>query len=284
MAVLDVSEVLKTCFIICPIGKENTDIRKNSDLFFKYIIQPVVEKFNYDPIRADHMNESGMITFQIIDKIITSHLVIADLTNNNPNVFYELAVRHATKKPCILMKTEGQETPFDIKDMRIISYDLKNLEKVEGAKKNLHEQINNMDNSVYKYLNPISIAYTYKNLAKSLEDLENAEDDILTLILGSIAEFNSTVNKMRKEVSNLNGTFSFLDSLGFPSIFKESGITYEEMADVKISQLQRELKEKCDLNKKSDDPLLREEIDRIKREIRRINVLKKSPDDLFFEL
>ena len=70
----------KTCFIICPIGKENTENRKNSDLFFKYIIQPVVEKFNYAPIRADHMNESGMITFQIIDRIVTSPLVIADLT------------------------------------------------------------------------------------------------------------------------------------------------------------------------------------------------------------
>ncbi|AKB17529.1 MULTISPECIES: hypothetical protein [unclassified Methanosarcina] len=274
----------KTCFIICPIGEENTEIRKNSDLFFKYVIQPVVEKLNYAPIRADHMNESGMIKFQIIDKIITSPLVIADLTNNNPNVFYELAVRHAMKKPCVLMKTEGQETPFDIDDMRIISYDLKNPEKVEEARKRLYEQIKNMDNSVYKYLNPITLAYTYKNLARSLADLENTEDDILTLILGSIAEFNSTVNEMRKEVSNLNGTFSFLDSLGLPSIFKESGTTYEEMADVKIAQLKRELKEKSDLNKKGDDPLLRDDIERIKREIRRINGFKKSPDDLFFDL
>ena len=53
-------------------------------------------------------------------------------------------------------------------------------------------------------------------------------------------------------------------------VLKESGITYEEMADVKIAQLQRELKEKCDLNKKGDDPLLRGEIEEIKREIRRV--------------
>lgn len=268
MFILEVINTPKTCFIICPIGKEDTENRKNSDLFFKYIIQPVTKEFGYAPIRADHMNESGMITFQIIDRIITSPLVIADLTNNNPNVFYELAVRHAMNKPCILMKTEGQETPFDIKDMNIISYNLTNLEKVEAAKKSLYQQIENMDSSMYKYLNPITLAHTYKSLARSLEDLEHAEDDILTQIVGSIIAFNSTVNNMRKEVSKINSRFNYLEHIGIPHIFQAEGMTLDELIDKKISDLNDQLNELCELNKIRDDPSLREQMNEIKRQIR----------------
>lgn len=265
---MEVINTPKTCFIICPIGKENTENRKNSDLFFRYIIQPVTKEFGYAPIRADHMNESGMITFQIIDRIITSPLVIADLTNNNPNVFYELAVRHAMNKPCILMKTEGQETPFDLKDMRIISYDLRNLDKVEAAKKSLNEQIKNMENSIYSHLNPITLAYTYKNLARSLEDLEYTEDDLLTQIVGSITTFNSTVNDMQREVSKLNARFNYLENVGIPHIFQAEGMTLDELIDKKISNLNRQLNDLCELNKNRDDPALRKQINEIKRQIR----------------
>ena len=46
----------KNCFVISPIGKEGSDIRKRSDLIFNYIIKPIVQEFGYEPIRADHIN------------------------------------------------------------------------------------------------------------------------------------------------------------------------------------------------------------------------------------
>lgn len=102
----------KVCFVICPIGKMDSDIRKRSDLTFNYIIKPVVENFGYRPIRADHINESGMITHQIIDYIIESPLVIADLTDSNPNVFYELAIRHIVEMPYIQRTFSTLNTQF----------------------------------------------------------------------------------------------------------------------------------------------------------------------------
>jgi len=270
VAVLDINEAPKTCFIICPIDKEDSDIRKNSDLVLKYIIEPVIKEFNYIPERADRMNEMGMITFQIIDQLIESPLVIADLTKNNANVFYELAVRHAMKKPCILLITERQETPFDLKDMRIISYDVNNLEKVDEAKKRLHEQIESMDHTKFKNFNPITLAYSYKKLARSLEDIEHAEDDILTQIVGSITDFNSTINEMRREIFNLNNRFSYLEGLGIPPIFEEQGLDDNEFRDKSISVLNRQLKEIYELNKNSDDPSHREEIEEIKRQIQKL--------------
>jgi hypothetical protein len=70
----------KTCFVICPIGNDGTEIRTWSDRTFKYIIKPIAEKYGYHVIRADHIKESGTITNQIIENLLNSQLVIADLT------------------------------------------------------------------------------------------------------------------------------------------------------------------------------------------------------------
>ncbi len=147
----------KICFVISPIGKEGSDIRKRSDLTFNYIIKPIVQEFGYKPLRADHINESGMITNQIISYIINSSLVIADLTDSNPNVFYELAVRHFAKKPCIQMMKSNQQIPFDIAGMRIIRFDI-DLEHAESAKKVLSEQIKSIKNNNFKAINPVILA------------------------------------------------------------------------------------------------------------------------------
>ena len=60
----------KTCFVIGPIGKENSDIRKDADRLFKFIISPTVEKLGYEtPVRADHIPNPGTITSQIIENL-----------------------------------------------------------------------------------------------------------------------------------------------------------------------------------------------------------------------
>jgi hypothetical protein len=69
----------------------------------KYLIRPVCKQMGYITKRADEINEPGLITKKVIIKLINSDLVIADLTGHNPNAFYELALRHATGKPIILI-------------------------------------------------------------------------------------------------------------------------------------------------------------------------------------
>lgn len=91
----------KVCFMITPIGKEGSDVRKNADEVLDYIVNPICKEYGYSVVRADKMANSGLITKAIIEQIITADLVIADLTGNNPNVFYELAIRHSYRKPTI---------------------------------------------------------------------------------------------------------------------------------------------------------------------------------------
>lgn len=112
-----------TCFYIAPIGEEGSDPRKHSDLFLGSIVEPALEPFQLKVIRADAIDKPGIITRQIIDYIMRSRLVIADLSFHNPNVFYELALRHAVKLPIVQLIRTSDRVPFDVNQMRTIQID-----------------------------------------------------------------------------------------------------------------------------------------------------------------
>lgn len=112
----------KTCFIITPIGKEHDPIRRHIDGVIKAVIEPVLEENDYEPIVPHYMTTPGSIDKQIIKQIYKSDLVIANLTSVNPNVMYELALRHCFGTPIIIIAEEGTVLPFDIGNQRTIFY------------------------------------------------------------------------------------------------------------------------------------------------------------------
>jgi hypothetical protein len=131
----------KNCFIISPIGEEVSEIRKRADQVFKHILTPAAQSCGYDPIRADKISEPGIITSQVIQHIVDDPLVIADLTGMNPNVFYELAIRHAIRRPLVQIVNKGDKIPFDVAGMRTIPVDHHDLDSVEEAKAEIQKQI-----------------------------------------------------------------------------------------------------------------------------------------------
>jgi hypothetical protein len=115
---------MKECFVISPIGPEGSDIRKDADDVFEYIIKPAMEECNIHPFRSDHLQKPGRISEQMFTAIHSADLCIADLTGYNPNVFYEVAVAQSANRPVILLIRKGQTLPFDVGDFRCVSYDL----------------------------------------------------------------------------------------------------------------------------------------------------------------
>jgi hypothetical protein len=75
--------------------------------------------------RADHFTEPGRITDQMIAAILDYDLCVADLSGQNANVFYELAIEQAAEQPVVLLLLAGEPIPFDVKDYRRLEYDMK---------------------------------------------------------------------------------------------------------------------------------------------------------------
>lgn len=111
------------CFYITPIGEEGSEQRQHSDLFMGSLIEPAIQELGLKLVRADQIGEAGLITAQIIEHIVRSPLVIADLSYHNPNVFYELALRHAVRRPIVQVIRSADRIPFDLQPFRTIIID-----------------------------------------------------------------------------------------------------------------------------------------------------------------
>ena len=116
---------MKKCFVISPIGQPGSDVREQADAVLDYIIEPALKGMEIEAVRADKLAEPGLVTDQVIGAILNYDLCIADLSGQNPNVFYELAIAQAAERPVVLLKLAGEIIPFDVKDYRLIEYDLK---------------------------------------------------------------------------------------------------------------------------------------------------------------
>lgn len=118
-----IRDFAKTCFVIAPIGKEGTEQRKHSDMILESFIRRALEQTQLEVVRADKIGDPGMISEQVINYLLHSGLVIADLSFHNPNVFYELAIRHMIGKPTVHLIRKADPIPFDLKDFRTIEID-----------------------------------------------------------------------------------------------------------------------------------------------------------------
>lgn len=111
----------KRCFIITPIGNDNDSIRRHIDGIIDAAIKSALEP-DYEVVAAHKITETGTITKQIIKEIYQDELAIANLTGNNPNVMYELAIRYCLGKPVLTIAEKGTNLPFDVMPERTIFY------------------------------------------------------------------------------------------------------------------------------------------------------------------
>ena len=95
------------------------------NFLYEQVIKPVCSKHMYDPVRADEVVSQSLVLDDIIVQIRGATAILADITPDNPNVFYELGYAHALQKPVILLcdKAKRERLPFDISGYRTIFYD-----------------------------------------------------------------------------------------------------------------------------------------------------------------
>lgn len=107
-----------TCFVMMPFAAPLGE-------YYSKIYEPAIEKAGLKAVRADDdIFGTGKIIDQIWSGITSAKVLIAELTSRNPNVYYELGLAHALKKPVVLVCSNEHDVPFDLKHIRVIYYDM----------------------------------------------------------------------------------------------------------------------------------------------------------------
>lgn len=201
----------KVCFVVSPIGDDGSPTRDNADKLFRHILGPVCRACGFEALRADQINDTDSITQTIMDKLASAELVIADITEHNPNVFYEMGYRKCLAKPLIHLKRKGEVIPFDVNTIRTIEYDLTDLDGVEAVKERIQNTIQTfsfgqedtsspeqeVDSSLFSNILP-----TLYQIQDSLEELKGMvskrENEVIETIMQT-----SLKNAPREEDPNL---------------------------------------------------------------------------------
>lgn len=104
------------------------------DDVYKKGIVPATKDVDFDIIRADEEKMGGFIHLPMYERLLLAEIVIADLTLANPNVFYELGIRHAARPHAtIMIFNEGVVLPFDVRPLRAIPYRLNEKGKLSDS-------------------------------------------------------------------------------------------------------------------------------------------------------
>lgn len=187
----------KNCFVIAPIGDEGSETRKRSDQILKYVISPALEATSFRAVRADQMSEPGLITTQIIQHIVDDPLVVADLSGRNPNVFYELAIRHAIRKPFVQLIDSQEQIPFDVAGTRTIQIDHKDLDSVENARDEIVRQITSLKDKSSDLETPISVSLDLQQLRQSDDPERRSFAEVLESLTGLHRTLNSVESQLQ---------------------------------------------------------------------------------------
>lgn len=149
-----VREFLDTCFVMMPFGEW-------FDRYYQEIYVPAIKDAGFEPVRADELFTTGSVVEQIWEQIEKAKLLLADLSGKNPNVFYELGLAHAAKKPVIFTAGQLEDVPFDLRHLRVIIYDVREPEWANRLRKSVTDYLRNAMKEPGK-----SIPHPFRKLAE----------------------------------------------------------------------------------------------------------------------
>lgn len=118
---------LPVCFVSMPFGRKPDDHGGmiDFDLIYQQLIQPGIESAGVVASRADSELAGGLLQKELFDRIRAAPVAVFDLTTHDPNVLYELGLRHAVRpQATLLLALNTARVPLDVSPFRLLRYEL----------------------------------------------------------------------------------------------------------------------------------------------------------------
>jgi hypothetical protein len=188
-----------------PFGKkpDNGGLLIDFDSVYYDLIFPAIEEAGLKPIRADEEKVGGIIHKPMFERLILCEYAVVDLTTANPNVFYELGVRHAARPySTVLLYAEGtKQLPFDIAPLRAIPYKLESSGKPDQqandkAKVTLKQRL-------IEAQNPNTDSPIFQ-LVEGFPDIQHIKTDIFRERVKYSEELKKQLAQIRREKTSLD--------------------------------------------------------------------------------
>ena len=112
-----VSKPLKQIFVIMKFAD------KHLDSAYAGVIKPLGEEFRYKVLRVDEIRDSGQIAAQVLENISRSELVLAELSGERPNCYYEAGYAHTLGRQLIFCIRQSEDVHFDLAGYRFIRWE-----------------------------------------------------------------------------------------------------------------------------------------------------------------
>lgn len=198
-----------TCFVIMPIGKENTDEYEYNMGVFNAIIRPAAEACGYTVRRADLSFQTGNIPRQIVTELAEADLVIADLSERNANVYFELGIRHVLHRcGTIHVVEESKALPFDVAQYRAIKYST-HFTRIRSAQDAIQQAIHDKEVGTKESDNPV-----HDTLALPASYSDSSSHDLrerVTTLQAELAQVRDEYEALKERAALSSPDFQDLD-------------------------------------------------------------------------
>lgn len=195
----------KRCFVITPIGDEKSEIRRHIDGIIDEAIVPALGE-EYEVHVAHREFELGSINDRVIRNIYDSDLVIANLTQLNPNVMFEIGMRYSFGKPALVIAEEGTRLPFDVIDENTLFY----INDPKGAaelRKKIGQFVERIDYGREDYgpiVSTLQKAAMLKNIENGIEDSETKK--LFTAVNDRMDKIEKLVRQIQEQKNKYDYT------------------------------------------------------------------------------
>ena len=220
--------MIKKFSFVGPVDKKASETLEWSINLFEKVVTPVFTDLGYEFLDREKLEpESGFLSFTDIKQIAEDDLVVFDLTNNEPGVFYKLAIRHVLQKPVLHLMRQGVKNSFEIDGMQVLAINIDNLEGIETSRQKVKEQ-------VYLLEKEIQVSLPYVTYLQQLLTVfagadSNKNRDAIFNLLNQFENINTSLSYAREDLVVLSDQLVYRKQEPSPSPFVERRLAKVEL-------------------------------------------------------